>query len=133
MPIVNNAIRRIYFRVGREGLARAMKGLIPSHSHPTYHTHHLSPTIMKYTHINTFQYSYSTFCTWLVTRCYILLLSMANCLPSSLSLSTIHDLLPCLNIQLFHLSPGCLLTHCLPIKLYIGGLISCKQLVKKSL
>jgi len=35
MPIVDTAIVRIYFTVSRKGLARAIKGLIPSTLYPT--------------------------------------------------------------------------------------------------
>jgi len=48
VPIVDTAIVHIYFKVSRKGLARAGKGLIPPHSHPTQHTHCLSPTITRY-------------------------------------------------------------------------------------
>jgi len=86
VPIVDTAIRRIYFKVSRKHLACDGNGLIPPHFQITYHYQCLSPTIRKYTNINTSTYLYSTLCIWLVI-----------CLPS----------FNVLNCTRHHLKPYC--------------------------
>ena len=54
MAIENNAIRRIYFKVGREGVACDVNGLTPTSSQPTYHHTSWSPTITSYHYIQIF-------------------------------------------------------------------------------